>query len=106
MKLSARSTVGGGPLVADWIHFIRDAGGGAFASYKAQLSDILGLVLASPTLTGDPKAPTPSTGDNDTSIATSAFVQTTVNARVSAKITVASSAPSSPATNDVWIDTT
>lgn len=28
----------------------------------------------SPTLTGDPKAPTPSTGDNDTSIATTAFV--------------------------------
>ena len=30
---------------------------------------------ASPTLTGDPKAPTPSIGDNDTSIATTAFVQ-------------------------------
>lgn len=31
--------------------------------------------LASPTFTGDPKAPTPATGDNDTSIATSAFVK-------------------------------
>ena len=31
--------------------------------------------LASPTLTGDPKAPTPAAGDNDTSIATTAFVQ-------------------------------
>lgn len=31
--------------------------------------------LASPTLTGDPKAPTPATGDNDTSIATTAFVK-------------------------------
>jgi hypothetical protein len=30
--------------------------------------------LASPTFTGDPKAPTPSPGDNDTSIATTAFV--------------------------------
>lgn len=30
--------------------------------------------LASPTLTGDPKAPTPTPGDNDTSIATTAFV--------------------------------
>ena len=30
--------------------------------------------LASPTFTGDPKAPTPSTSDNDTSIATTAFV--------------------------------
>lgn len=32
--------------------------------------------LASPTFTGDPKAPTPATADNDTSIATTAFVQT------------------------------
>lgn len=31
--------------------------------------------LASPTLTGDPKAPTPATADNDTSIATTAFVK-------------------------------
>lgn len=31
--------------------------------------------LASPTFTGDPKAPTPSIGDNDTSIATTAFVK-------------------------------
>ncbi len=30
---------------------------------------------ASPTLTGDPKAPTPAAGDSDTSIATTAFVQ-------------------------------
>ena len=29
--------------------------------------------IASPTLTGDPKAPTPPAGDNDTSIATTAF---------------------------------
>lgn len=31
--------------------------------------------IASPTFTGDPKAPTPATGDNDTSIATTAFVK-------------------------------
>jgi len=31
--------------------------------------------IFSPTLTGDPKAPTPATGDNDTSIATTAFVK-------------------------------
>lgn len=30
--------------------------------------------LSSPTFTGDPKAPTPTAGDNDTSIATTAFV--------------------------------
>jgi hypothetical protein len=41
--------------------------------------------LASPTFTGDPKAPTPATADNDTSVATTAFVKaqgyiTTANA--------------------------
>jgi hypothetical protein len=35
--------------------------------------------LASPVFTGDPTAPTPATGDNDTSIATTAFVQTAVD---------------------------
>lgn len=35
---------------------------------------------ASPAFTGNPTAPTPSTGDNDTSIATTAFVQTALQA--------------------------
>jgi Collagen triple helix repeat (20 copies) len=39
--------------------------------------------LASPTFTGDPKAPTPTAGDNDTSIATTAFVTTAAAAKVS-----------------------
>lgn len=34
--------------------------------------------LASPTFTGDPKAPTPTAGDNDTSVATTAFVTTAI----------------------------
>jgi hypothetical protein len=34
--------------------------------------------INSPVLTGDPKAPTPSPGDNDTSIATTAFVQSAI----------------------------
>lgn len=36
--------------------------------------------LMSPVLTGDPKAPTPALGDNDTSIATTAFVQAALRA--------------------------
>jgi hypothetical protein len=44
------------------------------------LSDIGGAPLASPTFTGDPKAPTPTVGDNDTSIATTAFVTAADNA--------------------------
>ena len=35
--------------------------------------------LASPTFTGNPLAPTPTAGDNDTSIATTAFVTTAIN---------------------------
>jgi hypothetical protein len=45
------------------------------------VADITGAApLASPTLTGDPKAPTPSPGDNDTSIATTAFVTAAIAA--------------------------
>lgn len=47
-----------------------------------QLNDAIAAIdlspyatLDSPTFTGDPKAPTPDPGDNDTSIATTAFVQ-------------------------------
>jgi len=49
-------------------------GGTPLAS--THLSDSAALArLASPTLTGDPKAPTPATSDNDTSIATTAYVK-------------------------------
>lgn len=40
--------------------------------------------LASPALTGNPTAPTPTVGDNDTSIATTAFVQAAVTALIDA----------------------
>src|SRR5262245_31276919 len=46
----------------------------AVTTYAISLSGIGGAPLASPTFTGDPKAPTPLAGDNDTSIATTAFV--------------------------------
>lgn len=42
--------------------------------------------LNSPIFTGDPKAPTPALGDNDTSIPTTAFVQTTVNGILSKSV--------------------
>lgn len=53
-------------------------------------SDVTGLVpalaakapLADPILTGNPRGPTPSPGDNDTSLATSAFVQAAIAALV------------------------
>ena len=37
--------------------------------------------IASPTFTGNPTAPTPTAGNNDTSIATTAFVQTAVSSK-------------------------
>lgn len=42
--------------------------------------------LASPTFTGDPKAPTAGLGDNDTSLATTAFVQSTVGGRLAKSV--------------------
>jgi hypothetical protein len=58
------------------------------STHTHPISDITSLqaaldakaALASPTFTGDPKAPTPSPGDNDTSIATTGFVTTALAA--------------------------
>jgi hypothetical protein len=47
----------------------------AASTYQTQSGMSSYATLASPTLTGDPKAPTPATSDNDTSIATTAFVK-------------------------------
>lgn len=44
------------------------------ANIATSASVALKADIASPTFTGDPKAPTPTSGDNDTSIATTAFV--------------------------------
>jgi hypothetical protein len=50
--------------------------GGTGANTAAAARTNLGAApLSSPVFTGDPQAPTPAPGDNDTSIATSAFVQ-------------------------------
>lgn len=47
-----------------------------WASSTLTVTDVSGAApLASPALTGNPTAPTPAVGDNDTSLATSAFVQ-------------------------------
>ena len=49
----------------------------------AQVTTVLApyAPLASPALTGNPTAPTPTTGDNDTSVATTAFVTTAIAAQ-------------------------
>jgi hypothetical protein len=79
-------------------------------------SDVTNLVsdlaakapLASPTFTGDPKAPTPATADNDTSIATSAFVKAqgyATTAYVDAKpagTTISDTPPATPSQGQTW----
>jgi hypothetical protein len=53
-------------------------------------------------VTGSITTPTVAAGDNTTKVATTAYVKS----NLAVKVTVASTAPGSPATNDVWIDTT
>jgi len=70
-------------------------------------ADALKAPLASPVFTGNPVAPTPSPGDNDTSLATTAFVAAAVAAGVPAAATaaeyVANSAPTKMLTpGAVW----
>jgi hypothetical protein len=74
---NAISSVGGGNVsnvgtpvsgqLAQWT--------GATTIQGVDVSSLGYAPLASPTFTGDPKAPTPATADNDTSIATTAFVK-------------------------------
>lgn len=60
--------------------------------------------LASPTLTGTPAAPTATTGTNSTQIATTAFVKTEISNSVQPGAVYQTSAPSSPAVGQIWID--
>ena len=48
---------------------------GAVVLLAADVTGVSGALLANPVFTGDPQAPTPSNTDNDTSIATTAFVR-------------------------------
>jgi len=54
---------------------------GAVTLLGADITGAGGALLAGPVFTGDPQAPTPAAGDNDTSIATTAFVQSTLRLR-------------------------
>jgi microcystin-dependent protein len=64
--------------------------------------------LASPTFTGDPKAPTPLTADNDTSIATTAYVKAQGYAGTASPVFTGDPQAPTPATadNDTSIATT
>jgi hypothetical protein len=60
---------------------------GAVTLTLADITGVGGAPLASPAFTGSPTAPTPAPGDNDTSIATTAFVQSAVASGVATGVT-------------------
>ena len=60
--------------------------------------------LASPSLTGTPLAPTATTGTNTTQIATTAFVQSEIDASVQPGALYQTTAPTSPEIGQIWID--
>lgn len=70
-------------------------------NYAISLSGIGGAPINSPVFTGDPRAPTPATSDNDTSIATTAFVKAAISAG-GASLFVGDTAPGSPTVNMLW----
>jgi hypothetical protein len=75
---------GGGGSGSGAASSITFAPGGSISATDVQAAilelDTEKAPVASPTFTGDPKAPTPTAGDNDTSIATTAFVVAAVAA--------------------------
>lgn len=64
------------------------SGGTGGSTAAGALANLGGAPLASPVLTGDPRAPTPTAGDADTSIATTAFVGAAITAAPNKTITV------------------
>ena len=60
--------------------------------------------LASPALTGTPTAPTAAAGTNTTQLATTAFVKTELSTSIQPGALYQTSAPSSPAIGQIWID--
>ena len=83
VKAAIHALVTGAPGALDTLDELAAALGDD-ANFAATVTNALALkaTLASPTFTGNPLAPTPSGDDNDTSIATTAFVQGEINDRV------------------------
>ena len=63
------------PLAGEWVQVSGDTTDFVYRTDAELLSDTGAAALASPAFSGDPTAPTPSVDDNDTSVATTAFVQ-------------------------------
>jgi hypothetical protein len=76
------------------------------ASFSTTVTNSIALKapLASPDLTGTPTAPTATAGTNTTQLATTAFVKTEITSSVQPGAVYQTSAPSSPAVGQIWID--
>ena len=76
------------------------------ASFSTTITNSLALKapLASPTFTGTPTAPTAAAGTNTTQLATTAFVKTELSTSIQPGALYQTSAPSSPAVGQIWID--
>jgi hypothetical protein len=68
-------SVGGGAGVASW-----NGRTGAVTMTVGDITGTGGAPIASPAFSGNPTAPTPTAGDNDTSLATTAFVHAAITA--------------------------
>lgn len=87
VKTAIANLVASSPAALDTLNELAAALGND-ANFSATMTAALAAKspLASPTFTGDPKAPTPAPGDNDTSIATTAFVVTAIAAKQSSSL--------------------
>jgi hypothetical protein len=100
-KIAATAYVDGtaNMLYLDYVQKIATAKDAAIAAVQASIS--AKSPLASPQFTGTPTAPTPSTTDNSTNIATTAFVKTALQSNKLA-YTVSTQPPSGGVDGDFW----
>jgi len=99
-------------VIADVTNLQTSLDGKASTMHTHIITDVTGLQsqldlkapLASPVFTGNPTAPTPSLGDNDTSLATTAFVVAAIAAAPSGAVSVSETPPASPKDNTFWFD--
>lgn len=78
----------------------------AFTKCNDNFTDLYGAKapLASPVFTGDPQAPTPATSDNDTSIATTAYVKANLPAAPQRTVYTSGSATYTTPAGTKWLE--
>jgi len=105
VKSNIANLVSSAPATLDTLNELATAlGNDANFSTTVTNSIALKAPLASPALTGTPTAPTATAGTNTTQLATTAFVKTEITSSVQPGAVYQTSAPSSPAVGQIWID--